>query len=214
MKCALQSRERKIDVINSLGGGIWTQNVNSCTSQLHTHETAIMRTPFSQNGSWNNTLHLQLPISLAGIITFCRWMNSLKIIPVSLFICSLHEIRKYLSVCRFLLQVYQTYSWWTSRVFGLMLFWFLSVSYFVPYSIWSGARGSVVSLSHYASSRKVAAPTPDALDVFNLLSPFSRTVTLRSTQPLTEMSTRDLPEGKRRPARKAENFTANCEPTV
>jgi hypothetical protein len=34
---------------------------------------------------------------------------------------------------------------------------------------------------------------------------------LGSTQPLTEMSTRNLPEGKGRPARKAENLTAICE---
>jgi hypothetical protein len=34
---------------------------------------------------------------------------------------------------------------------------------------------------------------------------------LGSTQPLTEMSTRNLPEGKGRPARKADNLTAVCE---
>jgi hypothetical protein len=33
-----------------------------------------------------------------------------------------------------------------------------------------------------------------------------------STQPLTEMSTRNLPGGKGRPARKADNLTAICEP--
>jgi hypothetical protein len=37
---------------------------------------------------------------------------------------------------------------------------------------------------------------------------------LRSTQPLTEMSTRNLPEGKERLARKADSLTAICEPTV
>jgi hypothetical protein len=35
---------------------------------------------------------------------------------------------------------------------------------------------------------------------------------LESTQPLTEMSTRNLPRGKRRPVRKANNLTAICEP--
>jgi hypothetical protein len=40
-------------------------------------------------------------------------------------------------------------------------------------------------------------------------------VALGSTQPLTEMSTRNLPGGrKKRPARTADNFTASCEPTV
>jgi hypothetical protein len=32
------------------------------------------------------------------------------------------------------------------------------------------------------------------------------------TQPLTEMSTRNLPGGKGRPVRKADNLTAICEP--
>jgi hypothetical protein len=36
---------------------------------------------------------------------------------------------------------------------------------------------------------------------------------LGSTQPLTEMSTRELPEGKGRQARKAD-LTAMCEPIV
>jgi hypothetical protein len=39
-------------------------------------------------------------------------------------------------------------------------------------------------------------------------------MTLWSTQPLTEMSTRNLPGGKGEPARKPDNLTAICEPTV
>jgi hypothetical protein len=37
---------------------------------------------------------------------------------------------------------------------------------------------------------------------------------LESTQPLTEMSTGNLPGGKGRLARKADNLTAICEPIV
>jgi hypothetical protein len=37
---------------------------------------------------------------------------------------------------------------------------------------------------------------------------------LGSTQPLIETSTRNLPKGKGRPARKADNLTAICEPIV
>jgi hypothetical protein len=37
---------------------------------------------------------------------------------------------------------------------------------------------------------------------------------LGSTQPLTEMGTRDLPGVKGRLARKADNLTAMCLPTV
>jgi hypothetical protein len=37
---------------------------------------------------------------------------------------------------------------------------------------------------------------------------------LVSTQPLTEMSTRIISGVKRRPARKADNLTIICEPTL
>jgi hypothetical protein len=39
-------------------------------------------------------------------------------------------------------------------------------------------------------------------------------MTLGSTQPLVEMCTRNLPGGKGRPVRKADNLTAICEPTL
>jgi hypothetical protein len=42
-------------------------------------------------------------------------------------------------------------------------------------------------------------------------NPSSRTMTLGLTEPLTEMSTRDLPEGKGRPERKADNLIAICD---
>jgi hypothetical protein len=45
-------------------------------------------------------------------------------------------------------------------------------------------------------------------------NPSSRTMALGSSQPLTDMSTRNLPGGKARPARKAVNLTAICEPIV
>jgi hypothetical protein len=37
-------------------------------------------------------------------------------------------------------------------------------------------------------------------------------MSLGSTQPLTEMSTRDIHMGKERPAGKDDNLTAICEP--
>jgi hypothetical protein len=57
---------------------------------------------------------------------------------------------------------------------------------------------------------------PDEEDFFfiNLPNPSSRTMALRSTQPLTEMSTRNLPAGKKRPARRSDNLAAICEPNV
>jgi hypothetical protein len=37
---------------------------------------------------------------------------------------------------------------------------------------------------------------------------------LKSTQPVTEMSTKNLPGGKGQPVCKADDLTAICEPTV
>jgi hypothetical protein len=49
------------------------------------------------------------------------------------------------------------------------------------------------------------------MDFFNLPNPSSRTMALGSTQPLTEKSTRNIPGGEGRPARKADNLTTICE---
>jgi hypothetical protein len=54
----------------------------------------------------------------------------------------------------------------------------------------------------------------EVIGVSNYPNPSSRIMALGSTQPLTEMSTKNLPRGKGRPARKADNLTAICEPTV
>jgi hypothetical protein len=46
---------------------------------------------------------------------------------------------------------------------------------------------------------------------FNLPNPSSGITALGFTQSLTEMSTRNLPGGKERPARKADSLAAICE---
>jgi hypothetical protein len=55
---------------------------------------------------------------------------------------------------------------------------------------------------------------PDEVNFFNLPNPSGRTMALESTQPLTEMSTRNSPGGKKRPARRDDNLAAICEPNV
>jgi hypothetical protein len=55
---------------------------------------------------------------------------------------------------------------------------------------------------------------PGDVDFFNLPNPSSHTMALGSAQPLTEMSTRNLPGGKKWLARKADNLTTICEPNV
>jgi hypothetical protein len=72
-------------------------------------------------------------------------------------------------------------------------------------------------MRHYATSRKVVGSNPDWghwILFFNLPNLSSRTIILGSTQPLTEKSTRNFPGGKGQVARKTDNFTAICEPTV
>jgi hypothetical protein len=62
--------------------------------------------------------------------------------------------------------------------------------------------------------RRSPIRVPDEVEFFNLPSPSSRTMALGSIQPLTEISTRNLPGGKKRPASRADNLTAICEPNV
>jgi hypothetical protein len=71
-------------------------------------------------------------------------------------------------------------------------------------------------LESCATSRKMAVSNPDMLIgfFFNFFNPSSRTVALGFTQPLTEMSTRNLPGGNCRQVRKTYNLSAVCEPTV
>jgi hypothetical protein len=55
---------------------------------------------------------------------------------------------------------------------------------------------------------------PDEVDLFNLPNPSSRTMALGSTQPITEMSTRKLPGGKKWPVCRADNLATIYEPNV
>jgi hypothetical protein len=63
-------------------------------------------------------------------------------------------------------------------------------------------------------ARRSPVRVPDDVDFLNLPNLFSHTVALGPTQPLTEMSTRNLPGGKQRPARRADKLAAICEPNV
>jgi hypothetical protein len=70
-------------------------------------------------------------------------------------------------------------------------------------------------LMHYATSRKITGSIPDeVIGIFNWPNPFNRPTALGWTQPLTEMSTRNLPGSNWRSALKAEILNAICEPIV
>jgi hypothetical protein len=61
----------------------------------------------------------------------------------------------------------------------------------------------------------VAGSIPDeVVEFFSCPSSSSRTVALGLTQPLTEMSAGNIPGGRGRPALKADNLIAICEPIV
>jgi hypothetical protein len=72
-----------------------------------------------------------------------------------------------------------------------------------------------VCIRHYAMIRNMVGSIPDeVIQYFYSPNPFSSTVAQVLTQPLTDMSTRNLPGTKRGAARTADNLTAICEPTV
>jgi hypothetical protein len=54
----------------------------------------------------------------------------------------------------------------------------------------------------------------DEVEFFKLPNSSSRTMALGSTQPVTEMSARNLPGGRKRPARRADNLATIYEPNV
>jgi hypothetical protein len=60
-------------------------------------------------------------------------------------------------------------------------------------------------------ARRSPVQVQDEVDFFN---PYSCTMALGLTQPLTKMSARSLPGGKKRPAHRANNPAAIYEPNV
>jgi hypothetical protein len=60
---------------------------------------------------------------------------------------------------------------------------------------------------------KAAGSSPVEVIFLNLPNLSSRIMAPGSTEPLTEMCTRNLPGGKGRPVRKADNLTAIFEPS-
>jgi hypothetical protein len=61
---------------------------------------------------------------------------------------------------------------------------------------------------------KVVGSILDVIEFFNGPNSSSSTMTLGSTEPLTESSSRNLPGDKGRLVSKADNLTAICEPIV
>jgi hypothetical protein len=63
-------------------------------------------------------------------------------------------------------------------------------------------------MRHCATNRKVAGSIPDGVSrIFHWYNPSGRTMVLESTQPLTEMSTRNISWGVKAAVRRADNLT-------
>jgi hypothetical protein len=99
----------------------------------------------------------------------------------------------------------------------ISLYWHFTV-YAVQYSglycIDVGRCSSVGGWGTMLQAGRCPVQVPYEVDIFNLPNPSSHTMALRSTQPLTGMSTRNFPGGKKRPARRADNLAAIYEPNV
>jgi hypothetical protein len=76
-------------------------------------------------------------------------------------------------------------------------------------TVLDGPRGSIVGWGTMlqAGKSRVRFPMRSLDFFFNLPNHSSRTIALKSTQPLTEMSTRNFPGRKGRPALKADKLT-------
>jgi hypothetical protein len=90
----------------------------------------------------------------------------------------------------------------------------LSTLFWIKNYLFVGARGSVVGWGTMLQAERSRVRVPMRWILFDWPNPSIRTMALGSTQPLTEMSTRNLPGGKGRPARKTDNLTAICEPII
>jgi hypothetical protein len=71
--------------------------------------------------------------------------------------------------------------------------WVFSLQAFLSKPCMHGGTQWHSWLRNYATSQKVTGSSPNEVDFFNLPNPSSRTMAPRLTQPLTEMSTRNLP---------------------
>jgi hypothetical protein len=101
---------------------------------------------------------------------------------------------------------------WNNNFTGLTFIW----AFIFGINIWIlVANGDIIGwgIMLQAARSRIRFPMR-SLEFFNVYNPSSRTMAPGSTQPLTEMSTRNFPGGKERPTRKAYNLTAICERTV
>jgi hypothetical protein len=82
--------------------------------------------------------------------------------------------------------------------FALTFLW--HIAFFTPRTLRAGGTRCCSWLRQCATSRKFAGSIPDGVTgILHWHNPSGRTMVLRSTQPLTEMDTRDISCVQRRP---------------
>jgi hypothetical protein len=82
------------------------------------------------------------------------------------------------------------------------------------YTEYWGTRGSVFGWCTMLQAGRSSVRVPDEVDFFSWPNPSSHTMVLGSTQPITEISTRNFDGGKKWLARRTDNLAATCEPIV
>jgi hypothetical protein len=87
-------------------------------------------------------------------------------------------------------------------------------SVLIKYLDTKGACGSIVGWGTMLQARRSPVQVPNEVDFFNLPNPSSRTMALVSTEPLTELSTRNLPGGKKRPECRTDSLATMYELNV
>jgi hypothetical protein len=134
-------------------------------------------------------LFIRSPTRLHGVVLNCLSTWTTLSLPTKL----LQECRIGVPCCIFLpvdLMVHTLYTLSESNCTSSDVFAIL-------YSCKNEVLHVIYLWGHYATSVKVAGSIPDeVIGLFGWPNPSSRTMALRSTQPLTEMSTRHLPGGK------------------
>jgi hypothetical protein len=88
------------------------------------------------------------------------------------------------------------------------------VNIFKHFLMTLGTHGSILGWGTMLQAGRSPVRVPYEVDFFNLHNLSSHTMALGSTQPLTKMSTRNLPGGKKWPACRADNIAAIYEMKV
>jgi hypothetical protein len=103
---------------------------------------------------------------------------------------------------------FHSFKW---RLYSDVFFYFIFIrtTYNIKISIYLCSKSFIM-----LQAGRLSVRVPDEVNFFNWPNPSSCTMALDSTQPLKEMSTRNLPGGKNRPVSRADNLSAICEPNV